>query len=158
MWAVDVRRVREEGRLHRHNFRVATDAPASPRPLPPLRGDLVIGYDVMRRIYAVSLIRGQLARDVWSFFRHVRGRGSSRDVSRRPDMSVVRWTLGLFRVWIVRQFVFVSYLDDAIRSRNWEVDEAQLSIVIVARAVEGPGYFSSSWVNHGVSVTFLMLY
>ena len=109
MWAIDARRVREEGRLHRHNFRVATDAPASPRPLPTLRGDLVIGYDVMRRIYAVSLIRSQLARDVQSFFRHVRGRGSSRDLSRRPDMSVVRWTLRQFRVWIICQFVQLSF-------------------------------------------------
>ena len=158
MSVVDIRRASEEDRLHRHNFRVATDAPTSSRPLPPFQGDLIIGYNVLRRVYVFSSVRSQFARDVQSFFRHVRGRGSSRDLSRRPDLSVVRWTLGLFRVWIIRQFVFMSFLDDAIRSHNWEVDEAQYSVTIVARAVEGPGYFSSSWFNHEVSVTFLMLY
>ena len=158
MSVVDLRRASEEDEFHRHNFRVVTDAPVSSRPLPPLQGDLIIGYNVLRRVYIVSSAQSRFARDIQSFFRHVRGRGSSRDLSRRPDLSVVRWTLGLFRVWIVRQFVFVSYVDDAIRSYNWEVDEAQYSVTIVARAIEGPGYFSSSWFNHEVSVTFFMLY
>ena len=124
MSAIDFQRASEEDRFYRHNFRMATDAPALSRALPPLQGDLVIGYNAMRRIYAVSSLQSQFMRDVQSFFRHVRGWGSSCDLSRRPDLSVarrpdlsvarrpdlsvIRWTLGLFRVWIIRQSVLVS--------------------------------------------------
>ncbi len=50
---------------------------------------LIIGYNTEQRLYEISSAQHQLARGVQFFFRRVEGWGSSRDLSRRPDMSVI---------------------------------------------------------------------
>ncbi len=74
------------------------------------QGNLVIGYKTVRRLYAISSIRCQFARDVQFFIRRVRGRGSSRDLSHRPDMSVIRWTVQSVDHQSVRLFVRPSVI------------------------------------------------
>ena len=137
-------------------FCVVTDAPTSTRPLPPFRGSLIMGYNTKRRLYETSSVRRQLARDVQFFFRRVGGWGSSRDLSRRPDMSVGHSHCST--VWTISQSVFLSVL----RSSNWEVNEARYSVTIVAHATEGPGYYSTSGFTEvdgqEVSMTVLIIY
>ena len=138
-------------------FCVVTDAPTSTRPLPPFRGSLIMGYNTERRLYETSSVRRQLARDV-QFFRRVGGWGSSRDLCRRPDMSVIRWSLGLSRVWIISRYVFLS-----VRGMtNWKVNEARSSYVIVYCTTEGPDYsssFGSTEVGgREVSMTVIIIY
>ena len=139
-------------------FCVVTDAPTSTRPLPPFRGSLIMGYNTKRRLYETSSVRRQLARDVQFFFRRVGGWGSSRDLCRRPDMSVIRWSLGLSRVWIISRYVFLS-----VRGMtNWKVNEARSSYVIVYCTTEGPDYsstFGSTEVGgREVSMTVIIIY
>ena len=120
------------------------------------QGNLVIGYKIVRRLYAISSIRCQFALDVQFFFRRVCGRGSSCDLSHRPDMSVIRWTVQSVDHQSVGLFV------RPFRSSNWEVNEARYSVTTVARATEGPGYYSTSRFTEvdgqEVSMTVLIIY